>query len=120
MATVAWSITSIKQGIISAQVVLQAGDTSDQLTTPDYPDKTIQLSGTFGDSVVNVVGSNLEAGTPTFVLHQAHAPATTFSALAAAVGATVIENPRIIIANADGTTGEDLIVTVIARAPRPV
>lgn len=119
MAIIAWQVDPIKQGVVRASVTLDGGDTSQELGLPEYADKTIQVSGTFGTSTVSVVGSNLVADTPTFPLHQAHDPAEDFSALATAIGAAVIENPSGIIASAAAGSGSDLVVTVVARAGRP-
>ncbi len=71
MAIKSWTISLVKPNTMIATVVLAAGDTSTDLNLPDYPDKTVYIFGTFGDSAVSLKGRNNASGTY-FSVRQPH------------------------------------------------
>ena len=120
MATIAWIISQPIRSVIVASVTLANGDKSTDLELPNYPQKTIEISGTFGvGGTINVRGKNITNATPAnyFALdvHDSDATASTLTARVAAALARIIQNPRFILADVsagDGTTS--LVVTVVA------
>jgi hypothetical protein len=107
-----WTIRLTKKATIVATVVLDGGDSSSYLNLPDYPDKTVHVFGTFGDSAVSLKGSNDEGGNAQN-LHRTDDPTTTYSALVAETLGHIIENPNLLVANATGATGDGLTVAII-------
>ena len=80
-----------------------------------YPDKTVQVLGTFGASAsIAIEGSN-DAGNTWFPCHDI---TNTVIALTAAGGALIVENPKLIRPNlsaGDGSTDVDVyLVAVVA------
>jgi hypothetical protein len=94
-----------------ASVVLDAGDSSNYLNLPDYPDKTVHIFGTFGDSAVSLKGSNDVGGTPQN-LHRTDDPVSTYSALVAETLGHIIENPSFLVADATGSTGDGITIKI--------
>ena len=113
-ATPSWTITPLRNGTYEARATLTAAtDVTEPLNIYDLPINTVHIFGSFGGQNVSLLGFNADPNdaTPTTrdaavatgqVLHQAHAPSSTFSAVAAELLAGVIENPRYIIAKANG------------------
>ena len=116
MATPSWApaYPSGKLGVIVETCVLNAGDTSADLVIPDFSDKTVHIFGTFGDSAVSVKGLNSLSGTAQN-LHRVNDPTLTFSSVTTETMALLLENPYIIRASADGTTGTGLTVVISSK-----
>ena len=118
MATKTWTVVVNIRGVTEASVTLDAGDTSNVLRIPNFPDKTAHIyGGTFGNSTVSLKGSNNESATFQN-LHRTDDSTETFTALATATLAHVLENPTYLQASASGTTGTGLVVAVTASTPR--
>ena len=118
MATKTWSSSRFTKGVVISTVVLEAGDVSNDLDIPNYPDKTVHLaSGTFGDSTVSILGSNNVSATfqP---LHRTDDPTKNYSGLTALILGHILENPSYIRASATGATGTGLSITITASTPR--
>lgn len=109
-----WDITPLRNGAWEARAILQsASDVTEPLNFSDLPINTVHIFGAFNSQNVALLGYNsnpndttattgdIAVATPQ-ALHQAHAPSTTFSAVATELLAGVIENPRYIIAKANG------------------
>lgn len=77
-----------------------------------YPDKTVQIFGTFGvGGSVNIEGSN-DGGTTWAILHDSRGAANPLTITAAGIFA-IAENPELIRANVtagDGTTAINVII----------
>lgn len=77
-----------------------------------HPDKTVQLTGTFGSATVIMQGSN-DGGTTYFTLQDAQGDALSFTA---AGGNVILENPALIRPSASGGDGtQDIDVILISR-----
>ena len=113
MALRSWTISLIKKSTMLATVVLDAGDTSTELGLPEYPDKTVHIFGTFGDSAVALKGLNDASGNG-MDLHRTDDPTVSYSAVVAETMGHIIENPQILKASANGTTGNDLTVVIVS------
>lgn len=122
MAVVPWEVLNLGNSVRVISVTLAGGDSTILYDLPMFSDKTIHIfGGTFGDSTVTVLGQNQTStpGTPTGQpLHQAHDPEEDFSAVAAELLATVLENPRWIIASASAGTGTGLRVVITCSTSR--
>ncbi len=80
-----------------------------------FPDKTVQVTGTFGASAsIAVEGSN-DDGTTWFACHDI---TNSVIALTAAGGALIVENPKLtrpVLANGDGSTDIDVhLIAVVS------
>lgn len=119
-----WTITPLRNGTWEARAILSAAtDVTEPLNIYDLPIDTIHIFGAFNTQNVSVLGFNANPNDTTAVtgdiavaspqvLHQAHAPSTTFSAIAAEVLAGVIETPRYIIAVANGAVTTVHVIAV--------
>jgi hypothetical protein len=109
------SLGGLEHSVLMTWTGLLNGDTGAPLTFHDYPDRTFQVTGTFGTGgSVNLEGSN--DGTNWAILTDPQGNAITKTA---AGMEAVTETPRYMRPNVtagDGTT--DLTVTVFARSPR--
>ncbi len=78
-----------------------------------FPDKTVQVIGTFGASAsIAVEGSN-DDGTTWFACHDI---TNAVIALTAAGGALIVENPKLlrpVLSNGDGSTDVDVYVIAV-------
>lgn len=109
-----WDITDLRNGVWQARAKLQAAsEVTEPLGVPDFPIATIHIFGSFNATNVSVLGYNADPNDTTAttgdiavatpqVLHQAHSPSSTFSAVAAELLAGVIETPRYIVAQSNG------------------
>ncbi len=120
-ATKPWVITPLRDGSYQAKIVLTgASQVSDVLIMADMPIDTVHIYGTFNAQTVSVLGFNADPvadasiATPQ-ALHQAHAPSTTFSAVAAELLAGVIEVPRYIVAQSNGAVTSVSIVAIFTH-----
>lgn len=122
MAIKNWITTKSPGGGLTAEVVLLNGDESNDLDIFNYPEKTIEVSGTFGaGGTINIRGKNITSATVTdyLALHRADKPQTNLTGLTAVILAGVVEDPRFVKADVsagDGTTA--LTITVIAYTSR--
>lgn len=118
MAVKSWNYLVVLKGVASSTVLLDPGDTSNDLELPNFPDKTIHVFATgFGDSTVSVLGSN--NATATFLpLHRTDDPTSNYSTLSANILGHILENPQYIRASATGATGTGITVTIVAATPR--
>lgn len=117
MATRQWVRTDVpgKYGVMAHTVTLWGGDSSADLTIPDFSDKTVHIfGGTFGTSTVSVLGLNSSSGTGQD-LHRVHDPSLTFTSVATEVLALLLENPLILQASASAGTGTSLQVVVVSK-----
>lgn len=118
------TITPVKQstdGLTGILVYLWETLTSTNTTgvairCPQYTDKTVQITGTFGPGTLTLQGSNvpIPGANDWFTLTD---PQGNGIAKTAASGETVVESPlwiRPIVSAGDGTT--DLDVTILCRA----
>lgn len=91
------------------------GDTGEQVSLTDFPDRTVQIIGTFGaGGAVNFEGSN--DGTNWAILTDPQGNAITKTSASIE---SVTETPRYVrpsVTAGDGTT--DLSVILFARTPR--
>lgn len=122
MATQTWQVVNLGNSVRVLSVTLASGDTSILYDLPMNSDKTVHIfGGTFGDAAVSLLGQN-QTGTPGSptgqVLHRAHDPSLTFSAVVAEVLATILENPRWLVASANGTTGTGIRVVITCATNR--
>lgn len=115
MAVKQWSIRPTRRGTMIATITMDGGDTSTDINMQDFPDKTIHIFGTFGNSTVSLVGLNDTDGNGQ-VLHRTDDPTATFSAVGAELMAHVIENPYIFRASASAGTGTDLTISIVGAA----
>jgi hypothetical protein len=115
MAIRSWAISLVKKSTMLATITLDAGDTSTELELPEYPDKTVHIYGTFGDSAVALKGLNDAQGNG-MDIHRTDDPTVSYSAVVAETMGHLIENPRILKASASGTTGTDLTVVIVTVA----
>ena len=81
------------------------------LSAPNLPDKTVQVTGTFGSAVVTIQGSNDNAIWKT--LADPNGNAITF---AAAGIETLLENPQYIRPTTSGGTNTDLDVVFLSSS----
>ena len=117
MASPGWTPTYPpgKLGVIVETCTLNAGDTSTDLVIPDFSDKTIHIfGGTFGNSSVSVKGLNSLSGTAQ-TLHRVNDPTLSFTSVSSETMALLLENPYILRASADGSTGTGLIVVISSK-----
>ena len=115
MATIQWTRTDPKYGVMQHSVVLGAGDSSTDLTIPDYSDKTVHAFATsFGNSAISVKGLNTTDGTAQD-LHRVNDPTTTFTSLSSETLALLLENPTILRVSTSGTTGTGLTVVIVSK-----
>lgn len=118
MATKNWVNIVINKGVVQSQVILNSGDTSDDLVLPSAPDKTIHIfGGTFGDATVSVKGSNNQSATFQNI-HRTDDATLTYTAVAADLLGHMLENPGYIRATCGGTTGSGIIVSIISATQR--
>jgi len=95
------------------------GDTGAPVAMPEFPDRTVHITGTFGvGGSVTVEGSNdLETETPTYTAitdPQANALTKTAAAIEAVLEAPYLIRPN--VTAGDGTTS--LVVKMLCRRPR--
>ena len=117
MATKNWLVTVPLRSVVVATLVLDGGDSSDDLEIPNFQDKTVHVFGTFGSSTVSVTGLN-NTNANAQVLHRTADPTTTYSSLVAETLGHVVENPRYIRASASAGSGSGLTVVIIGVTPR--
>lgn len=86
---------------------LATGDTTTPLQLPNYPDKTVQVSGTFNSATVTIQGSN--NGTTYVTLHKPDGTDATFTTDAIC---QILENPVFIRASAASGTATALTFTI--------
>jgi hypothetical protein len=107
--------SGVEHAVLLTWSGLLNGDTGAPVTFHDYPDRTVQITGTFGASgSVSFEGSN--DGTNWVVLTDPQGGAITKTSASIE---TVTEVPRYVRPNVtagDGTT--NLVVTMFARTPR--
>lgn len=117
-----WLVEKEAGGRLMAVVTLLNGEESNDLDLYNYPEKTFEVSGTFGvGGTINIRGKNVTSATVTdyLALHRADDPTASLTALQTAILATVIEDPKLMKADVsagDGTTS--LTVTLIAYTAR--
>ena len=115
MATRQWTRTDPKYGVMAHTCVMAAGDSSADLPLADYSDKTIHAFATsFGNSTISVTGLN-STDASAQALHRVHDPSLTFSSMSAETLALLLENPLILRASTDGSTGTNLTVVVVSK-----
>lgn len=129
MAIKPWVVDQQHGGWVIATITLANGDTSEALILPNYPQKTFHVLPDTGVTitVLTVEGSNID-NAPTLAtndadyeaLHRVDDPTATFSALAAALLADILENPQFIKATTVTTSGgsTDITISVIAYTSR--
>jgi hypothetical protein len=118
MAEKHWLTIINIRGTMECSVTLEAGDTTNVLRIPNFPDKTAHIyGGSFGNSTVSLKGSNNESATFQN-LHRTDDSTETFTGVATATLAHVLENPTYLQASASGTTGTGLVVAITASTPR--
>lgn len=94
---------------------LLVGDDGSWFMPSEHPDRTVQVSGTFGGAVVNFEGSNDPGASPAsgaLLSNQAGVP-LAFSAAGARLVAEATRWVRPVLVGGDGTTS--LTVDLIAR-----
>ena len=92
---------------------LVSGDTGAYVELPNYPDKSVMVSGTFGDGTLTLQGTNEKvAGAPANPQTLNDAQGTTLTWTAQRLE-QVLENPRYIRPSMSGTTGDAIKVTMI-------
>lgn len=119
MAVVGWNSNMKSSGwaIITTKADLVAGDTTEALELPNYPEKTIEIrlvSGTLTD--LDLQGSN--EGVTFYDLHRLHDGASTFSNLVASLLAGLAENPRFLKVTAVAGTSPVVRITINAFTGR--
>ncbi len=116
MATIAGVLTGpTNDGIV--EVLWETLTTTDRpgsgIVLAQYPDKTVQVLGTFGASAsIAIQGSN-DDGTTWFPCHDI---TNTVIALTAAGGALIVENPKQMrpnLTNGDGSTDVDVYIIAV-------
>lgn len=85
-------------------------DTGSSVKAPDYPDKTFQITGTFGGATVTIEGSNDGTNWETLTDVAGNSASYTAAAMAA-----IAENPLYIRAATTGGSGTDVDVTVAIK-----
>ena len=85
-------------------------DTGTSSSVPEYSDKTVQITGTFGGATVTLQGSNDDTNWTTLTDIQGTALAVT-----AADISLVAENPLYVRAITTGGTGTDVDVIIAAK-----
>lgn len=108
MPTRTWTEVDRGRGWMVWKVTgLLNGDTSSELDLPQFTDKTIHVSGTFGvGGNARLRGMNTTGGNPQ-PLHPADAPAGALSTITAELLKTLVEDPLYLVADVsagDGTT----------------
>lgn len=76
-----------------------------------WPDKTVQITGTFGGATVNIEGSN-DGGLTWFVLNDSRGEGNPLT-LTAADGRQIMENAELIRPNVSGGGGTTAITVTI-------
>lgn len=120
MATIAATGQWIGKGVHKwTATPLANGDQSTALTAPNLPDKTVQVTGTFGvGGSVQIEGSN-DGGTTWHILNDTRGETTGAMTFTAADTRQLLENPERIRANVtagDGTTA--LTVRIVSSSSR--
>lgn len=80
---------------------------------PHYPDKTVQIEGTFGSGTLTMQGTNDSTNYQTLTDPQGNTIAKVGAALEA-----IQENPRKIRPNLTGSTGATVTVTMLCKGPQ--
>lgn len=113
-----WVALPLTGGAIQYTCVLAgATDVSSTIEIYSTPINTIHIYGSFNSQNVSVLGSNSLSANG-MVLHQADAPSSTFSAVAAEMMHSVIECPRYIYALANGAVTSVTIVVMLVDRKR--
>lgn len=113
MATVAHSGQMIAKGVHKAVWSGLAGsDVGDALVVPNFPDKTVQFTGTFTTGTVVMQGSN-DGGTTWTTLTDPQG--NNISKTAAGVEA-IEENPIMIRPSISGGTTDAVTVTLVSQS----
>ena len=107
------TVTNVAKGVVKVEWSgLLNGDTGRAEDLTRYPDRTVQLKGTFGaGGSVNVEGSN-DGGTTYHILNDSRGEGNPLT-LTAADMRQILENPGLIRPNVtagDGTTNLTLII----------
>lgn len=89
---------------------LTESDTAAAAEVPDYPDKTVTVTGTFGSATVVIQGSN--DGTNWYTLSEIDGTALSFTV--ASETKTILENPLFVRASASGGSSQDVDIIIIA------
>lgn len=115
MATIQHTGTAITRGILKTIWTPLAGTDDGTLESPvRYPDKTVQVTGTFDSATVTMQGSN--DGASFFTLKDAQGNDVALSS-GGATAASLIENPQYIrplVSGGGGSTA--LTVTLVGRS----
>lgn len=90
-----------------------ADPTGDAVEFPDFPDKSVQIAGTFGGGTVVIQGSNDGTNYVTLADPQGNAISKTSAAIE-----QILENTLKIRPSISGSTGASVTVTMIGRGPR--
>lgn len=117
-----WVYDNLFGGRVVATVTLANGDESTDLGLFNYPEKTIEISGTFGaGGTINIRGKNVSSATVTeyLALHRANDPTLTLTGLTAVILSGLVEDPQFIKADVDAGDGTtELTVTVVGYTSR--
>lgn len=109
--------TTLSQSWVAPSVIqarwasLAGGDNGDSWECPQFGDKTVTVTGTFGTSTVTFQGSN--DGTNWFTLEDF--TGTPITGKTAAAMETIGNNPRYIRPSVSAGTGSGLDVIILAR-----
>ncbi len=105
MATVTVSIKPKAGGVrLATWTALGNADTGSAIQIPDYPDKTVEILGTWGSATAVVEGSS--DGTTYTTLKDIGSTALSFTADSGPK--VILENPLFIRVSTSGGTGTDL------------
>jgi hypothetical protein len=100
---------------------IASGDVGAAVEVPNHPDKTVQISGTFGDGTMSIQGTNETNpdGTPVLAsfLPLVDPQGGVITATSAKIE-QILENPRWIRPSMSGATGSAMKVTIMARRER--
>ena len=92
---------------------LATGDTTAAVRIPNYSDKSVQVTGTFGGATVTMQGSNDNTNWST--LHKTDLSSLAFTSEGLF---TILENPVYIRASAAGGAGSALTVVICGSTSR--
>lgn len=119
-----WVLEPIQGGNHAVRITFTGADqVSDPLSLYPQPIDTFHVFGTFGGSSVSILGFNADPAidgaiaTPQ-VLHRADSPSSTLSAIGAEALISVIETPRYIVAQSNGSVTSVVICGIFVGTRR--